>query len=84
MKFIDTYWEDIHQAAGWRALRAFLMVSGTPRSIRGELLMSRVSCQMLCMNRYLKFEQILKALKHYESKTGMDLWYKDAEVGGGS
>ena len=37
---------------------------------------------MLCMNRYLKFEQILKVLKHYESKTGMDLWYKDAEGGG--
>ncbi len=37
---------------------------------------------MLCMNRYLKFDQILKVLKHYEAKTGMELWYKDAEVGG--
>lgn len=25
--FIDKYWRVIHQAAGWRALRAFLIVS---------------------------------------------------------
>ena len=27
VKFVDKYWEMIHQAAGWRALRAFLIVS---------------------------------------------------------
>ncbi|EJF63894.1 hypothetical protein DICSQDRAFT_179128 [Dichomitus squalens LYAD-421 SS1] len=64
IKFINKYWETIHQAAGWRALRAFLI--------------------MLCLNRYLKFEDILKVLEHYEEKTGMDLWYKDTPSGGGT
>ncbi|KAI0674536.1 hypothetical protein C8Q78DRAFT_1015392 [Trametes maxima] len=55
--FLNQYWELIHKAAGWRALRAFLL--------------------MLSVNKYLSFKEVLQALKHYESKTGMDLWYQD-------
>ncbi|KAH9849571.1 hypothetical protein C2E23DRAFT_838624 [Lenzites betulinus] len=55
--FLDEYWRDIHKAAGWRALRAFLL--------------------MLNVNRYLTLANVIDALKHYESMTGMDLWYKE-------
>ncbi|KAI0765307.1 hypothetical protein C8Q74DRAFT_1458431 [Fomes fomentarius] len=61
-KFIDQYWEMIHLAAGWRALRAFLI--------------------MLCVNKYLTFDKVLKTLEYYENKTGMKGWYKEnPEVG---
>ncbi|KAI0746566.1 hypothetical protein C8Q80DRAFT_1235341 [Daedaleopsis nitida] len=56
-QFIDKYWEIIHKAAGWRALRSFLI--------------------MLCVNKYLTFDKVVQTLKHYESKTGMEQWYKD-------
>ncbi|KAI0824814.1 hypothetical protein BC628DRAFT_1410614 [Trametes gibbosa] len=59
--FLDQYWEFIHKAAGWRALRAFLL--------------------MLNVNRYLSLANVIDALKYYESKTGMDLWYKEEAEG---
>ena len=34
------------------------------------------------MNRYIKFDEILKLLEHYEEKTGMALWYQDVESAG--
>jgi len=55
--FVDEYWRMIHRAAGWRALRGFLI--------------------MLVTNRYLKLPEVIQILKHYESHTGMDKWYKD-------
>ncbi|KAI9062229.1 hypothetical protein FKP32DRAFT_1574570 [Trametes sanguinea] len=57
--FLDQYWQLIHRAAGWRALRAFLL--------------------MLQVHKYLTIAGVVKMLKHYEQKTGMKLWYKDAE-----
>ena len=32
--------------------------------------------QTLSVNKYLTFEQVLKALEYYESKTGMKEWYR--------
>lgn len=32
---------------------------------------------MLNVNRYLTLANVIDALKHYESMTGMDLWYKE-------
>ncbi|KAI8986664.1 hypothetical protein BD414DRAFT_415792 [Trametes punicea] len=58
-KFLDCYWQMIHRAAGWRALRAFLM--------------------MLQVNKYLTLTKVIAALKYYEEKIGMELWYKDAQ-----
>ncbi|KAI0646527.1 hypothetical protein C8Q79DRAFT_909167 [Trametes meyenii] len=60
--FLNQYWDLIHKAAGWRALRAFLL--------------------MLSVNKYLSIKEVLQALKHYESKTGMDLWYQDEPPAG--
>ncbi|OCH84237.1 hypothetical protein OBBRIDRAFT_786416 [Obba rivulosa] len=34
----------------------------------------------LMANRYLTMEQMLRVLRHYESHTGMQYWYKDSEV----
>lgn len=33
--------------------------------------------QMLSVNKYLTFDKVVQTMKHYESKTGMELWYKD-------
>ncbi|KAI0945062.1 hypothetical protein AcW1_001844 [Taiwanofungus camphoratus] len=55
--FIDQYWLMIHRAAGWSALRAFLL--------------------MLVANRFLDVSEVVQILKHYETHTGMDYWYKD-------
>ncbi|OBZ78402.1 hypothetical protein A0H81_02614 [Grifola frondosa] len=59
LHFIDQYWQMIHRAAGWRALRGFLL--------------------MMAINRYLEISEVNKVLDHYESKTGMEFWYKEAE-----
>lgn len=32
---------------------------------------------MLVINRFLTPSDVVKVLKHYEAKTGMDYWYKD-------
>ncbi|KAH9941131.1 uncharacterized protein BXZ73DRAFT_42107 [Epithele typhae] len=56
--FIDKYWRMIHRAAGWGALRTFLL--------------------SFLKDRYLTLPQVSEALKYYESKTGMDMWYQAA------
>ncbi|KZT02913.1 uncharacterized protein LAESUDRAFT_386888 [Laetiporus sulphureus 93-53] len=60
VKFVDQYWRMIHRAAGWAALRSFLL--------------------MLAANRFLKASEIVEILKHYETYTGMDQWYKDHDA----
>ncbi len=32
---------------------------------------------MLCVNKYLTFDKVLKTLEYYENKTGMKEWYKE-------
>ncbi|KAL0958117.1 hypothetical protein HGRIS_000286 [Hohenbuehelia grisea] len=54
LSFIDQYWQMIHLAAGWDALRHLLII--------------------LVKTRYLSPAQVVTALKHYESKTGMEYW----------
>ncbi|CCM01232.1 uncharacterized protein FIBRA_03280 [Fibroporia radiculosa] len=61
IEFVDQYWLMIHRAAGWAALRTFLVVLAT--------------------NKYLKPAEVVKVLKHYESHTGMEFWYKDDKEG---
>ena len=38
-----------------------------------------MSCneQMLVATRFLTLEEVVRVLKHYETHTGMDYWYKD-------
>ncbi|KAJ8482870.1 hypothetical protein ONZ51_g5064 [Trametes cubensis] len=60
-QFLDKYWPIIHKAAGWRALRAFLL--------------------MMNANHYFPMKKVLDALKYYEEKTGMKLWYREEEDG---
>lgn len=55
--FLDKNWQMVHRAAGWRALRTFLLV--------------------LMTNRFLTIGEVAELLKYYETKTGMEYWYKD-------
>ena len=71
--FLDRYWEMIHLAAGWRALRTFLLV----RLRVGAATVVLTIEQALCVRKYLTFDQVRQALQYYESKTGMKEWYKD-------
>ncbi|KAH9887225.1 hypothetical protein C8Q73DRAFT_656909 [Cubamyces lactineus] len=59
LKFLDKYWLIIHKAAGWRALRAFLL--------------------MMNAHHYFPMKKVLDALKYYEEKIGMNLWYREAQ-----
>lgn len=73
--FIEKYWKTIHQAAGWRALRSFLLVSSY--CYRQGRFGAELRCaQMLMVNKYLNTSEVAKLLKQYEGNTGMDLWYK--------
>ena len=76
-QFLDKYWPIIHKAAGWRALRAFLLV-------RSKAMIWGVTDwrgQMMNANHYFPMKKVLDALKYYEEKTGMKLWYREEEDG---
>ena len=65
----------IHLGAGWGALRAFLLVS-----MRMFIMLTQLmSCneQMLVATRFITVGEVVRVLKHYETHTGMDYWYKD-------
>jgi len=74
MAFVNEYWGMIHRAAGWAALRAWLLVS-TNHFENDHGIFNNY--QMFAVNRFLTGSEVAHILRHYESLTKMDSWYTD-------
>jgi len=74
---VDEYWTMIHQAAGWAALRAWLLVS-----LKGSILVysSLMMVKMFVLNRFLTGSDVVKILRHYQDLTGMDYWHNTEDL----
>ena len=88
--FVDEYWKIIHRAAGWDALRYWLLVSFFGKlffflpdwttQIRFSFffflffLLVRYFMQMLLSNRFLTGHDVAQVLVHYEDLVGMAFW----------
>ena len=66
--FVDEYWKMIHKAAGWKALRVWLLVS--PHSHCEPVLDNHV--KVLVVRRFLTGSEVAQILKYYEGLTGRD------------
>jgi hypothetical protein len=66
----------IHRAAGWAALRVWLLVSGVLGRSSYQLF-NRF--KMFVVNRFLTGSEVARILRHYEGLTNMDSWYTNEE-----
>jgi hypothetical protein len=74
--FIDEYWRMIHRAAGWAALRAWLLVRGILLKNSCGIL---IRFKMFVVNRFLTGSEVAHILRHYEGLTNMDSWYTNED-----
>ena len=82
--FVDEYWKIIHRAAGWDALRYWLLVSffffsrsdNSKQSLFffGSSFFWLFIIQMLLSNRFLTGHDVAQVLVHYEDLVGMAFW----------
>jgi hypothetical protein len=78
--FVDEYWLMIHRAAGWGALRAWLMASDqlSPTTSTDSLSLVRLDIsvvQMLVSRRFLKNIEMVQVLKKYNGLVGKNKWH---------
>jgi hypothetical protein len=80
--FVDEYWKIIHRAAGWDALRYWLLVSFFGEKTQNKVpylsfpvfFWAVIIIQMLLSNRFLTGHDIAQVLVHYEDLVGMAFW----------
>lgn len=73
--FLDEYYVMIHRAAGWDALRLFLLVRTHVHLSDRYSSQNLMNLQMLLANRLITVSQVSKSLRYYEKLVGMDTWY---------
>jgi hypothetical protein len=62
----------IHRAAGWAALRAWLLVCV---AVLEGLIIILSHAKMFVVNRFLTGTEVASLLRYYESLTDMNSWY---------